>query len=100
MILGSYSDPENSTSKYSDLLFGRKCLTGHSLMETPRFPTHPKPQFDVATPKLPGLTPMSATLKNTTIQSSLNVYNNQNRAINFNKVDHTVYSVDDLCSCS
>jgi len=31
MILGSYSDPANSTSKYSDLLLGRKCLPGHSL---------------------------------------------------------------------
>src|SRR6218665_87799 len=34
MILGSYSDPANSTSKYSDLLLGRKCLPGHSLPAT------------------------------------------------------------------
>src|SRR6218665_3261181 len=31
IILGSYSDPSNSTSKYSDLLSGRKCLPSHSL---------------------------------------------------------------------
>jgi len=36
MILGSYPDPANSTSKYSDLLPGRKCLhlPGHSLQST------------------------------------------------------------------
>jgi len=32
MIAGSYSDPANSTSKYPDLLPGRKCLPGHSLI--------------------------------------------------------------------
>src|SRR6218665_1814260 len=33
-ILGSYSDSANSTSKYSDLVPGRKCLPGHSLLKT------------------------------------------------------------------
>jgi len=33
MILGSYPDWANSTSKYSDLLPGRKCLPGHSLLQ-------------------------------------------------------------------
>src|SRR6218665_1406430 len=30
-ILGSYSDLANRTSKYSDLVPGRKCLPGHSI---------------------------------------------------------------------
>jgi len=34
MILGSYPDPANSKSKYSDLLPGSKCLPGHSLSLT------------------------------------------------------------------
>jgi len=33
MTLGLYLDPANSTSKYSDLLPGRKCLPGHSLQK-------------------------------------------------------------------
>ena len=33
-ILGSYLDSANSTSKYSDLVPGRKCLPGHSLHDT------------------------------------------------------------------
>jgi len=32
MILGSYPDPANSTSKFSDLLPGRKCLPGQALL--------------------------------------------------------------------
>jgi len=32
MVLWLYSDPANSTAKYSDLVPGRKCLPGLSLM--------------------------------------------------------------------
>ena len=34
MVLGSYPDRANSASKYSDLLPGRKCLPGQSLIIT------------------------------------------------------------------
>src|SRR6218665_1222723 len=32
MVLGSYPDPANSTSKYSDLVSRKKCLPGRSLV--------------------------------------------------------------------
>jgi len=32
MVLGSYPDPAYSRSKYSDLVPGRKCLPGRSLL--------------------------------------------------------------------
>ena len=57
-------------------------------MKTPQFLTHTK-IWGVATPEPPGLAPMSATLLNTTIQSSFNAYNDQNSAIHFS-VGHKV----------
>ena len=33
MVLGSYPDPANSTSKYSDSVLGGKCLPGYSLQQ-------------------------------------------------------------------
>ena len=33
LLLGSYPDPANSTSKYSDSVLGGNCLLGYALLE-------------------------------------------------------------------